>query len=175
MTESKIADVLALLVGSYPRQALGAATLNAYTVMLVDLDGDQAMRAVTELVATSKWFPSIAEIRERAAESTAGVPDFDQAWDEVQARIQDTGYGPMPQWSSPALADSVRAIGWKTLCHDENQATVRAQFRDMYAKRREREVRDENVEPLLETTGISGKLVAGVARELTKGSKKGNK
>ncbi|UCC53697.1 MAG: hypothetical protein JSV68_06915, partial [Anaerolineaceae bacterium] len=63
-----IAEVLDLLAASYPRTELEAETVKAYILMLEGIDPALLKAAVLQHISTSKWFPTIAEIRGAAVE-----------------------------------------------------------------------------------------------------------
>lgn len=62
MTKAQVAKLVAILMACYPNAQVPPGTLVAYESFLVDLDHDQAQRAVANLVRSSKFFPTIAEV-----------------------------------------------------------------------------------------------------------------
>lgn len=81
VTPSEATALLATLKAAYPRQPIEQATIVVYAADLADLDADRALQAVTNLRRTSRWFPTIAEIREEYAELTLGAPAPELAWE----------------------------------------------------------------------------------------------
>lgn len=141
MTKAEALSCVAMLAASYPRHALTPVNLNAYAVMLEDLAFVDVSEAVKRLVCTSKWFPAIAEIRTEVAEAKCSeLADPGLAWAEVLAMVSRCGYNGSPEWSSPAMADAVAAVGWRHICIDENIASSRARFVDAYRASRLRAV-----------------------------------
>lgn len=69
MTKAEALRLMAMLRAAWPRQEIGEDTTEVYAGMLADLSYADAKTAVTTLVKTSKWFPTIAEIREQAADA----------------------------------------------------------------------------------------------------------
>jgi hypothetical protein len=59
-----------MLKGAFPAAKTTESTSQVYETMLADLDWVVAQRAVTQLIATSRFLPSIAEIREVCATMT---------------------------------------------------------------------------------------------------------
>lgn len=49
---------------AFPRQKFDQETARIYVAQILDLNADIAMKAVTSLIRTSEFFPTIAEIRE---------------------------------------------------------------------------------------------------------------
>ena len=66
--------------------------------------------------------------RDRAAGLTA--PDADEAWSEVLDAVRSRGwyYGPPSSWSHTAIAETVRTLSWRVLCHAENMTVLHGQF-----------------------------------------------
>lgn len=57
-----------MLLGAYPNAKATASTSQVYEAMLADLDVAEARAAVQRLIATSRFMPTVAEIREATAE-----------------------------------------------------------------------------------------------------------
>lgn len=140
MKPSETSTVLAMIRGSYPRQKISKDAMRAYSLMLGDLDFGAVKRAVVEHVASSEWFPSIAELRQLATESQSAAPDFDEAWALVTAEIRRIGSYGTPEFEHPAVASAVAAVGWRQLCLSTMPGVERAAFRDCYASVRKRHV-----------------------------------
>lgn len=67
MKPSEAAELVMMLLGAYPNAKSTAATGHVFESMLADLDVRTAREAVKRLIATSKFMPSVAEIREECA------------------------------------------------------------------------------------------------------------
>lgn len=67
MKPSEAAELVMMLLGAYPTAKSTAATGHVFESMLADLDVRTAREAVKRLIATSKFMPSVAEIREECA------------------------------------------------------------------------------------------------------------
>lgn len=133
MTKNEALKCLAILKASYPRQEIGRETFEAYSTMLADVDFEAAQAAVKRLICSSKWFPTISEIRAEVAQAaTAGMPVPELAWGEVWKAISRYGMNRIPQFSCPEVAAAVDVIGWRTICLDENVMSTRARFVDAY-------------------------------------------
>lgn len=138
MTESEALKLVAVLAAAYPRQAMGQASIRAYASMLGDLDYPETDAAVRRIICSSKWLPSIAEVRAEVAEAACGLEPGEMAWGEVQRAIGRWGAARTPEWSTPELAAAVGDIGWRNICHDTNVASTRARLIEAYRARRER-------------------------------------
>ena len=138
MKTDEALECLTVLAASYPRAEIEEATLVAYSSMLADVDGDQAQAAIKRIICTSKWFPTIAEIRAEIAEAaTAQLPAVEIAWGEVWKAIGKYGMYRTPEFSCPEIAAAVDAISWRHICLDENVTSTRARFTDAYRSIRE--------------------------------------
>lgn len=86
-TDAQIVAIVTLLEEAYPqRQALQGTTVALYRRLLADLDGNMLLAAAHQHIADSKWFPTVAELREGAlalSASSAGIPTAMEAWGEV--------------------------------------------------------------------------------------------
>lgn len=104
--------------------------------MLKDLEYPICQNAIMQIIATSKFPPSIAEIREKYAEMVSlPVADSGQAWEEVMRAIQY--YGAIRELEAVAslsepVRKAVKIIGFRNLCFSENIAVERAQFFRVY-------------------------------------------
>lgn len=84
MTAADVGRALAVLIHAYPRAELPEGTQRLYIRSLEDLDGELLMATIKDLIETSEWMPSIAQIRARAM--ALGFPDIPspyQAWGVV--------------------------------------------------------------------------------------------
>lgn len=101
---------------------------------LIDLDFDKAFIAAQQLTKTSKWPPSIAEIR--AAYTELLLPDLvdaEQAWGIVMAAITKHGgiYSSIEAFNSlpRQVQEAVKWIGGiKAICNAEKPEVIRGQF-----------------------------------------------
>ena len=133
MNKGEAMKLLATLRAAWPRQEVGQDTAAVYAAMLADLPLEEAKAAVQLLVQTSRFFPTIAEIREKVAEARCGdltAPEL--AWGEVQEAIGRVGSYHRPLFANPAIQRAVDAIGWRAICLDENLSATRARFLDAY-------------------------------------------
>lgn len=67
MKKSEAAELVMMILAAYPNAKTSSSTSQVYETMLADLDPKTARQAVTALIATSKFVPTIAEIREACA------------------------------------------------------------------------------------------------------------
>lgn len=133
MTKQEAAQIVAALAAAFPAWPPSRETVAIYVESLVDLDYSDAAAATRDIIQTEDRFPPVATIRRRIA-TRAGVlaPSAAQAWDEVNAQASDGGRRRSPMWTHPAVADTVRSIGWYNLCATTNPETMRSQFLRLY-------------------------------------------
>lgn len=125
MTRADAAKLVAIIVTAYPNfdkfkdaQAI-ASTVDLWATMFSDDDGRVIGLAVKKHIATSKWPPSVAEIREIMLEIQR--PDLvppDQAWAAVSDYMHTKGdhSGDGLQYALPPLvARAVEVIGYHNL------------------------------------------------------------
>lgn len=115
---------------------------------LKDIPYQAAEVALRKWVATNKWSPSIAEIREMSAEIVYGdIPDWGNGWKQVTDAMRNFGRErPKSAYASmdAITAEAAQQLGaWWNLCVSENQDAARANFRMHYEAiaKRERERR----------------------------------
>jgi len=102
--------------------------------LLRDMDGGLLRAAALQHVATSKWFPTVAELREAATDIAS--PDHRmtamEAWGEVARQIRSIGSYGRPEFSNPLVRRLVDDMGWLNLCTGEMPGADRARFIDGY-------------------------------------------
>lgn len=149
MRPSDSLELVARLRAAHPRQQIPPETARVYAEALADLDVDVATAAVDEAIATLKFFPSVAELRELAARRRSDCPTAADAWGEVSRAFGTVGRYRTPTWSHPAIARVVDAMRWDELCASENIEATRAHFLRLYTETAARVVREVNVRPAL--------------------------
>lgn len=129
----------------YPRENLlpSKESMQLWHKQLEDIPYKVAEVSLNKWVATNKWSPSIADIREMAVGVTQkGLPQWGEAWQEVCTAIRRYGsyrVGEALNSLSPLARQATQQIGFVNLCMSENQATDRANFRMIYEQLAERE------------------------------------
>lgn len=110
-----------------------------YVEMLKDVQPKILASVVIAIIDTSKFLPTIAEIREKAWEAESIVSgdkvlDQDEAWGLVQRAIASVGVYGHPEFASKPLQETVNNLGWKDICKTpvEDTGILRAQFRRAY-------------------------------------------
>lgn len=137
MANSDTTDkVLAFLAASYPNFKLQPETVEAYAEMLADVPPDLLKAAAKQCVAASRFFPTVAELRDAALAlmpQQSGLPTAGEAWAEVCQQIRRTGSYGKPEFSTPLIGRAVDSMGgWKMLCMSEDPMPDRAHFFRVY-------------------------------------------
>lgn len=171
MAEIKTLQALAFLQLAYTRD-LSEEQLDFYVEMLRDIDPAILETAVRKLIQTSKFLPTIAEIRSAAATleglacGTAEL-DADEAWGQVQRAIRSVGYNNRPEFDSEALMETVDSLGWQEICMTpvEDTPILRAQFRRAYEQNLARRAEKKAFRQAI-IQGGNQKKIAGAVRML---------
>lgn len=134
MTQTEVSKLVAMLIAAFPNAKLNASTATAYEKMLVDLELAVGIAAIERITKSSRFMPTVAEIRSEAALVKHGPVRLGaEAWGDVQEAIRRIGsYAPAPTFTDPLVADCVRMMGWKELCLEGNAVSDRARFIDLY-------------------------------------------
>lgn len=173
MTKAQTIEVVAILVASFPDAKWGEATCRAYEAALSDLDYELAASAVKRIVATAKYRPAIAEIREAAAVTAIGERRTGaDAWGDVVRAIRYVGSYGAPKFEDPITARAVEALGWRNLClGDSSEASDRARFCEVYDAISGSERREVVTEPGRINDAAKSLPGAGAVRLLREGGK----
>lgn len=139
MTQLQIKKLVAAMVAAFPTNKITPESVAVYERMLGDLDYAASAAAVAQLVATSRWMPTVAEVRERAFALQSGeVRAGGEEWGSVVRAIGRYGRNRVPgvdfAFSCPVTHEAVRGLGWVALCDSEHQASDRARFVELYDK-----------------------------------------
>jgi hypothetical protein len=143
-TTDSIAEVLGVLMAAYPSWGENNPkidfTLEVYCRALMDIDIGLLRSAAMQHISSSKWFPSVAELREAALSIiTHGDESAEEAWGKVKQAIRAYGSYREPQFENDKIAQSVKIMGWLNLCMSENEVADRAHFFKIYQSVQNRE------------------------------------
>ena len=180
MNEREFATIASAIKAAWPNANImpDKQSKNVWYTMLADLDYTICTNAIKQLMSTNIFPPSIAEIRQKCI-AVCEIPekDWGDAWKSVQKAIGAWGY--MREDEAMETFDDrtrsvVRRLGWRNICHSENIAADRANFRMIY----EAELKAEKEQKLLPETvrmqqekirqlssGIIGRLESKVRRD----------
>lgn len=102
-------------------------TFEAYVTYLADVPPEFIRAAVDELIKTSKWLPTVAEIREQARAlwiNSKGLEEetAEKAWIALLQMIRKHGFVEPKRkaFASAAAYQAMRAVGWTAICMAKN-------------------------------------------------------
>jgi hypothetical protein len=123
MTEIEAQQIVTVIAAAWPGQVSRLTPTQQtdqqriYRRMLADLDYPVVNAAVERLIATSKFFPTIAEIREACVHTIEGDRRTGlEAWGDVVRAMGRQGAYRVPGvdffWRDPIVARCVSALSW---------------------------------------------------------------
>ena len=171
MSRAEICALVALAGSSNPAmQAKDPRPIvEAWSLMLGDLDPVLAKAAIIKVCRESDFFPSVARIVAAAEEldpRNEKLPTAAEAWEEVEKLIIQFGPYRAPQYSCDTVRRAVRAIGWLQLCCSENPAADRAHFLKLYESMRSKQKETKEIEQVMKIAGV-GELIRALAGKTT--------
>jgi hypothetical protein len=170
MTPAEAAKAVLMLQAAYPAARWTEATVELYEAMLSDLDTELVRGAIARHICTSKFMPTVAEVREAAADIAVGPSRSGvEAWGDVGMAIRRTGSYGAPKFEDPLVAECVRIMGWRNLClGDSPEAADRARFCELYTDlQRKQRQHDVSAPGRLLPAGRAPAQLSGNVRELT--------
>lgn len=150
MTRQEFATFAMALKTYYPRETLlpNQAAMELWFRELEDIPYKVAEASLRKWVATNKWSPSIAEIREISTTMQYGEQmTWGEAWEKALNAVRRYGsYNKQAALDSldPLTRKCVENIGYLDLCMSENIMVERAHFQkifEVYAKREQTDKR----------------------------------
>ena len=155
----------------YPKEKIlpNEQALELWYKQLQDIPYKVAELTLNKWVATNKWSPSIADIREQATAITQGeAKDWGDAWQEVIKAI--SYYGSYREDEALESLDEttrrvVKRLGFRNLCMSEEIQVDRANFRMIYEQQIERDKQDAQLPTQLKA------LIADMPLMLEEGAK----
>jgi len=133
MSTTDTHDALLMLYAAYPNTEWTTATQAVYVKYLADIPVEDLRTIVAQAIATCKFPPTVAEIRDTwHGLQHVGRLTYVEAWDMVQKEIRRIGSYSKPRFGDAITAQVVASMGWRELCMSETPEITRAQFRDMY-------------------------------------------
>ena len=159
-----VVKMFALLTANWTKETVTDAQVTLYTKLLGDIPDALLEAATLDIIATSTWFPKVAEIRQAAYRIMTierGLPTAGEAWGEVCRQILRIGSYGVPEFSHAIVKDAVRAMGgWIMLCRSEDQMADRAHFLKVYDVLAQRET--QRVMMLPQVREVAERLDMGV-------------
>lgn len=143
MNADQLRELTTLVLAAYPTQRQKMSEpdvmgmLAAYAAGLIDLDYEPTKAAINRILRTSRFLPSIAEIREAADVVVRGdMKTGLEAWGSVLRAMGEKGAYRTPgedfYFIDPITARVVASMNWADLCTSGNTVADRARFVDAY-------------------------------------------
>lgn len=116
-------------------------SIKTWYMLLQDIPFEKLSVAVQKHIMTSKYPPTIAELRAAAISTERSVGNWSSGWEQFQTAIRKFGY--YRQEEAFDVMDEltrtvVKRLGWKNLCMSENPIQDRANFRMIYEQEEKR-------------------------------------
>lgn len=151
----------------YPRETLlpNQQAMELWFRELCDIPFNVAEMALRKWVATNKWSPSIADIREMTSGIVNGDPlTWGESWEKALNAVRRFGSynkGAALDSLDPITRKCVESIGYMELCMSENIMVERAHFQKVFEVYAKREKTNKQIAaPLLEA--ISQVQIKGI-------------
>ncbi len=83
---NEIVQILGVTAAAYPNFMLLPETVRVYTEMLQDIPGDILGIAAKQLIAQSRFFPTVSELRDcshQIMQGTSEIPTAFEAWENA--------------------------------------------------------------------------------------------
>lgn len=128
----------------------------------------EAVRVALAQAAEEPFPPAPGALRQAALRLLSAdlPPDADQAVAEIMTAIHRVGYYGSPEWSHPALAQTVEAFGgWQAVCTSEHPESQRAHLLKLYATASRRHNSEQSMAPAF------AELLGSVLPELESGQR----
>ena len=171
MTKPEICALLALASSSHPsiQTKDPKPIVDAWSLLLSDLEPAVAMAAVIKVCRESQFFPTVAQIIAAAKQldpKNEKLPTAAEAWAEVKRLIGSVGPYRAPAYSCDLVRRAAQSIGWLQLCQGDNPEADRAHFLRIYESMRTRHAEHLENEKVLEISGVGAtiKALAGMMR-----------
>ena len=139
MTKKEWAKIAAAINTYYPKEKPfpNAAAAQLWFEEFKDLPYEDVVFALRRHVNTSRWCPTIAELKEALVVNVAGEEDWGEHWKAAVGAISRFGrYREEEALASldPMTREVVKRLGYKDLCRSENQTADRANFRVVFGQ-----------------------------------------
>jgi hypothetical protein len=142
MTREEAAQLVSVLFSTYPNTNVERRHVDAYISGLLDLPAAEAGRAVDRLRRTSKFLPSVSELREGVVDLSVGHRRTGiEAWTTLQEACRRWGWQQPPKITDPHMERAITALGgWVAVCSITTDAEMSARARfieayDVFARR----------------------------------------
>ena len=163
MKASEAAKMVAVLRAAFARDTIGDDTSPVYERYLADLEAKEVWPAVDEIIATRKWFPTVAEIRTLVVQRRISAPSVAKAFSDIARYQHDQAKGEVFKASEYMPPIAQRAFALCGGLHGYRNSTApgvwRSQFRKIYEELLGEEILVANVSGAGQ---LAGQVVKGL-------------
>lgn len=153
-SKAVFAQIAQVLRAVYFKAAISDDTWLAYFMALADIPDEVLIQAVSEHIAHSDEFPTIAGLRRLALAGQYPAPG--DAWGEVARQMQEVGRYRTPVFSHSVITQAVDQVGgWQALCESDNLVADRAHFLRIYEELVRREMAGKVSFPILQKASVA--------------------
>lgn len=170
-------EAMTLLAGAFPTFKTPQA--QTYGVMLSDIPPGIQLEAVKNIIKTSRFLPTVAEIREEAARLTKAAAQKEEMvpekeWEDVYRKIGSIGPYRKPEFACSITEKTVKAIGWRMLCGSDEvmMPTLRSQFLKTFREIASQERTKRRMNRSMQESKL-GQLTGNVLKALEGGKENG--
>jgi len=145
VTKVEAIQIVAMLNAAFGHSRLTAQGCDIYVDMVQDLGFSPAKEAVRRLLSKARFMPTIAEIRETAADVTLGpARSGEEAYAILLRAIAACGWCSPPKFRDPHITRALGVWGsWVDVCASPaDDAAGRARFIELYEQSAKRERAD---------------------------------
>lgn len=133
MTRDEAGKLVGYAVAAFPsfQDKSMQGTINLWAAIMADVEFKLAELAIFKILREKSFFPTPADIM-KAVKSLAAnndAPPAELAWQEVQSQLN---YYAKPNYTHPAISETVKVLGYARLCHSDNPVADRAHFLKIY-------------------------------------------
>lgn len=135
MTRAEAAEVVFMLFAAYPTAKPDERTFRIYGELLLDVDAKTARAATHRLIATSRFVPTISELRAACHAQTHGAArQGEEAYALLMQAVRKFGRYRKPRITDPIMARCIGLWGsWEDLCSaPADDPAGRARFIELY-------------------------------------------
>ena len=165
------ASVMGALTAAFPNNKVSVDTVRVYQATLEDIPPDLLKQAALKCIATKTFFPTVAELRQAAAELRQPTVQLSggEAWGQfIRLSANYANDAPLPSDApiDPILRKTINALGWCYLCASTDGMADRAHFMKTYDAIARRETVDAQLPPGLRAANAALEQMGNLARLL---------
>lgn len=148
-----VAPLIARLAEAFPKMKVPPETFQVYLADLADVPLETLEAAVTRLIRTSEWFPTINAIRAECAEHLLNLPNEFGAVAQIYARIEwardqgEEGAEEPPAVHPLAKRALDQVGGYPAFRTSSEPGVVLGQYNRIYREMRAAAIRDAQLAP----------------------------